>query len=149
MPSQPNSKVDFRDLDLKNQISKRYPNKSEGLVAKRDLKRYYAFIEETLKELKLSSEEAETIVLAFKGKKFDEGSELLQIQREIIGAVLLGQLEISDSEAFVGKVKSWQPYEVLAITDAVERYWHYKACDNRASTRGLLVDIGLYNYNNG
>ena len=143
MPSKPNSKVDFRDLDLKNQISKRYPNKSEGLVAKRDLKRYYAFIDETLKKLNLDYEEARILVLAFKDKKFDEDSELLQIQREIIGAVLLGEVKLSNSEVFIAKVKSWKPHEVLAITDAVERFWHYKTYDSKLTTLAVLNALGI------
>lgn len=125
MPSNPNSKVDFRDLELKNKISERYPEKSEGMMAKRDLKRYYQLIETTLKEVNLSYYEAKLIVHVFRDRDFKDEETLLPLQREILGAIEFEELEQRfpvNKQALTDKIKSWTLVQILAITDAVERY---------------------------
>lgn len=145
MPSKPNSKVDFRDLELKNQINARYPDKSEGLMAKRDLKRYYTFLEVELQSLKLSFEEARAIVYAFEGRKFDDEANLLPIQREIIGAIQLEQVKFSplQVDVFIRKVKGWEHDQLLALTDAVERFWYSKTVNSSVSDLELLRRMGV------
>jgi hypothetical protein len=148
MPSKPNSKIDFRDLDLKNQINSRYPNKSEGLMAKRDLKRYYHFISETLEELNFGYSEAYWIVECFKKKEnlLGENEELLPIQNEIVAAVFLNRINVEEDskDIFLEKVKNWKPYQTIAISDAVERFWDlYNAKEQGDTYLRIFRAVGL------
>jgi hypothetical protein len=148
MPTKPNSKVDFRDLELKSQISSRYPNKSEGLMTKRDLKRYYQLLSIVLKGLNFNLVEASWIVESFEGKAINiqESSDLLPVQNEIVAAIFFARVKTEpnlNKDSFLEKVKNWEYPQLLAISDAVERYWSLYSNQEDPDTPKILREVGL------
>lgn len=98
---------------------------SVGLVAQRDLARYYALLARELAGLHLSEPEASLIVDALNGAYLDEHT-LHLVRASIADALHADRLADKwdvDGKAFLGKLATWTPAQCFALADAAEYYW--------------------------
>lgn len=116
-------------------------------VARRDLERYYAVLRDELTRLRLSEVEAFTLV-ACRGWAVEPSSyrlvwaeveDYLNDQTEDAGTAQLDRiprLAANDRAVLVAKLRALSPAAVMALLDAVERYWI--ASEEARSARGGL-----------
>lgn len=110
---------------------------SAGAVARRDLARYYELLRLELRSLDLTDEEASLICDANNGIGLlvyaHEGPELGLLRASLItsvnDAVALNsydrkhRLTEQQATALLERMWRWTPGQVLAVADAVERFW--------------------------
>lgn len=104
-------------------------------VAARDLERYYQLLTDELARVRLSETEALTLVAACRGWLVEPASyrylwaeveDYLADQVEDTGVAALDvipRLPASERAVLVAKLRALSPGAVLAVCDAVERYW--------------------------
>lgn len=114
-------RVAFRAGDIADDLSVRLPDGiSDGLIARRDLRRYYALLGSTLdREVTLSRGEAlaccEAIEASFAGG--------VLLSPDAMVTVLLDRVRFDGQVPGLGaKVLGWEPVQRVAVLDAVERW---------------------------
>ncbi len=118
-------RIEFRAGPVAGPISDRTGTISEGLVARRDLERYYALLDHELARVELSEAEASLICDALNGTLMDPHSYRL-LWAEVADAVRLDGLDAKwgvDGDALVERLRALSPGAMMAVVDAVERFW--------------------------
>lgn len=110
---------------------------SAGAIARRDLGRYYNLLAMELRSLELTEGEASLICDANNGvgmlSLVDEAMPLGQLRAHLLtnvnDAVALNAwdrkhgLTEQETTALLERMRRWTPGQVLAVADAVERFW--------------------------
>lgn len=146
--------ISFRPGFLAPEIAKRTDGEarggSGGDVARRDLTRYYTVLNAELARSNLTDREAMFLVDLLNGTLIDETSYRF-LFHEAEDAIQLdgldGKWEI-DGEQLVEKLKQASPATLMAIVDAVERFWTLVSDTRTAEGAGqdnldLLRKVGL------
>ena len=116
-------RIAFRAQDMMADITARVITKddSPGLIAKRDLERYYAMLRRALENQSLSEEEARAIAEALDGEEFDYHSFQL-FWATVDDAVRRGKIKNAESFAALSvRLRALSACQKLAIVDGVER----------------------------
>jgi hypothetical protein len=115
----------FQDSKLKTALLKRGDNTST--VGLRDLKRYYALLNYHLLEISLTTDEAKLICEALKDYQFEDDPEQTRtIWKQVDTVIRQNQSDPKWSvnrEALIRKLQGLTDLQVVALVDAVERYW--------------------------
>ena len=116
---------------------------SPSLVAQRDLERYYALLPRVLPTF--SEAEAYLIVDALNGSLCP--SELIHVHwMTIEDAILLDHLDQKwnlDGKQFLARLHQFSPFELIAIRDAAERFWHIVSRKDHPPSDEVLRQVGL------
>lgn len=144
-------RVEFRAGTIKAELAARGDRPAFGLLARRDLERYYHALEVALRGVELERQEALLLCDALNGTLIDVHTvPLLPDEIEDAAAPVergglglgekwlgLGPEGRARAAALVEKLRSLSYVELLAILDAVERWWH------RPPTEGESYDDSL------
>lgn len=121
--------VTFRGLEVERQLAARQRDEEKpGLVAKRDLERYYEMLDAELARLRLTEPEASLIVDAINGVWLGDGA-WRYIRTEVEDACRLNDLGAKhglgeqQQAALIERMRDWTPGTLLAVTDGAERFW--------------------------
>ena len=144
--------ITFRDAALEPVIEARMRNdgsrESLGLVAKRDLRRYYDLLAAALTELDLSPAKACLICDALVDVQIGD-DRWLRLWAEVSDGVRAGDLGakwgLSDSavERLVERLRLLPPSGRAAICDAVERFWIIMRHKPKTPLNDALEQVGL------
>jgi hypothetical protein len=139
--------VQFRAGDgLAEQLAARADRaQSLGLVAQRDLARYYSLLERELARIPLSEAEASLIVDACNGVVWEPHTAPL-LWADIDDAIRHDGLDRKwgvDGAALVARLRDLSPCAQLALADAAERYWAAAGAGDQRSNADLLRAVGL------
>jgi len=114
MPSNPDSRVEFRDVELAQFYDENFGRDRRSLAAKQDLERYRFLLERSLP--KLSEEEALSLWFALNGSKTSHIEMLPILQQSVISELIeCSQVELAH------KVKDWSLVQWFAVVDACDR----------------------------
>ncbi len=131
--------ITFRaDRDLRAALDARARDRSPQLVARRDLARWYAFLAERLARVRLTRAEAHLLLDLTNGTLFEPFTALLWIEVADAEDTYFTRWGV-DRAALVGTLRALDVGAVLAIQDALERFWVVPRADVDA---GLLA-VGL------
>ena len=118
--------VQFRDAAVELRLAERTDEgQSAGLTAARDLERYYALLDHCLAVIVLTEAEASLICDALNGTLIDHRTYHL-VWASVDDAIRLDGLDEKwgvDGPALVGKLRDLDHCGMLAIADAVDRFW--------------------------
>lgn len=134
-----------QDSELKSKLLQRGDNASA--VGLRDLKRYYALLNYHLLEISLTAGEANLICEALKIYRFEDDPEQARTVWQQVDAAIqqnsLSQKWSVNLETFMHKLQGLNHLQVIALIDAVERYWVREQAnpDELLETRLLRVDL--------
>lgn len=133
--------IQFRDRRVEAQLADRTgADLSPGLVAARDLARYYAALGRELAAVELSEAEALLVCDALNGTWLDEGSVHLlwaEVDEAVQGDNLHIKWQIGDELALVRRLRGLTYTQSLAVWDAVERFWRTPDRDARETIRAV------------
>ena len=105
-------------------------------IAKRDLERYYNLLGRSLATVDLTEAEANALCDANNGTLWENWSISL-LWANVADTPGLDEKWGIDSNALIGKIRSWSHPQALAVVDAIERFWTH--CDTAtAKTVGLV-----------
>jgi hypothetical protein len=114
MPSNPDSRIEFRDVELAQFYDENFTRDQRSLAAKRDLERYRYLIEESLP--KLSESEAIALWTALNGINTSHVETLPILKQSVISELVEdGQTELAH------KIKEWKLCQWFAVVDACDR----------------------------
>jgi hypothetical protein len=134
-----------QDVELKTALHQRGENISA--IGLRDLRRYYALLNYHLLELSLTASEANLICEALKYYLFEDDPEQTRtIWRQVDTAIRQDQLDQKWSvnrEALMRKFQSLTDLQVVALVDAVERYWVRDQSNSHEPLETRLSRVGL------
>ena len=120
---------------------------SSSRVATRDLERYYALLPRVLPTF--SESEAYLIVDALNGSLCP--SDLIHMHwMTIEDAILLDHLDNKwniDGKQFLARLHQFSPFELIAIRDAAERFWHIVSKKDHPPADEVLRQVGLVSRN--
>ncbi len=144
------NRVAFRAADpLQQQLAARTDQEAEGqsaaLVARRDLERYYAVLQDSLRRLDLTAGEACLIVDALNGTLMDAVSYRL-LWAEVSDAQRRQNLAEKwgvDGSQLVERLRALSPGELMAIIDAAERFWTLIGRGATGTNEETLRQVGL------
>jgi hypothetical protein len=119
-------------------------NAGRGVISiSRDLERYYALLPRVLPTF--SEAEAYLIVDALNGSLCQ--SELIHVHWVTIeDAILLDHLDQKwniDGKQFLARLHQFSPFELIAIRDAAERFWHIVSSKDHPPSDEVLRQVGL------
>lgn len=103
----------FRDARVHRCLDVRRGETSRGLIAARDLERYYAAIDRELAALALT--EAEAAVIA--------GARTIDQPRQVDAASIAYRVAASGNARLMGRLAGANHFTRAAVLDAAERYW--------------------------
>jgi hypothetical protein len=129
--------VQFKPGALIDEISARgVPNQ----ICKRDLARYYALLDRSLRKVHLTEAEALLICDALNSRRFDEHSceHVRMCIRETMRFDELDKKWGVDVESFNAKLEEMTSSRLLALVDAAERFWR-----NPTPREAALRRVGL------
>lgn len=146
--------VTFRLGDLEPHVLRRRPDgRGLGGVVRRDLQRYYRVLRDSLRQVKLTPEEAHCVVMALRGHDLDAVSyrflwaEIEQRLREQRTAFVP---EECNTELLLEGLRRLPPGALMAVLDAVDQYWDRMAERSSAEPSlttaidaPLLYEVGL------
>jgi len=116
---------------------------SPSLVAQRDLERYYALLPRVLPSF--TEAEAYLIVESLNGSLWP--SDLIHLHWTTIeDAILLDHLDQKwnvDGKQFLARLHQLSPFELIAIRDAAERFWHIVSRQDAPPFDEVLRQVGL------
>lgn len=138
-PSRPGP-VQFRPGDLEPQLKKRADGGPLGLVAARDLRRYYEALRRSMPQL--STEEALALVDVANGTLWDSVSAAL-IWAEVANVAGLGAKWHIDQDALVAKLRACSYIQQLAVVDGCERFWSHHEGRHEVDLMEALARCGL------
>jgi hypothetical protein len=114
-----------QDLELKTALLER--GEDISTIELRDLKRYYALLNYHLLELTLPASEVNLVCEALKDYRIEDDSEQARvIWKRVAAAIQRDQLDQKwgvDGSAFIRKLQALTHLQLVALVDAVERYW--------------------------
>lgn len=152
MPRSTMAPITFRDAALEPVIDARMrgdgTRESLGLVAKRDLRRYYDLIGAALPDLDLSPTEACLICDALADVQIND-DRWLRLWAEVSDGVRANDLGakwgLSDAavERLIERVRLLPPSGRAAICDAVERFWIIMRHAPKTPLNEALEEVGL------
>lgn len=132
----------FRSGDLQADLEARQTgDEGLGLVAKRDLERYYSLLQRELRTAREALTENEMLALCnlANGTLWDATSApLLWAETADAHPATLEKWNV-DQEALVAKLRTLSPITLVAIVDAIEQWWLLEAGDNHEN----LKRVGL------
>lgn len=144
MPA-PTPLVEFTSGILAQALTVRrcWEHPSRGAVAARDLERYYTVLRRELRAARLSEGEAGALCEVLQGALLDAGSAwVLPVEIEdTLPDGLAARWEI-DGPALVARLRAMLGSGLLAIVDAVERWWALPD-DERTPLPASLRRVGL------
>lgn len=117
--------VQFRSQEVEAELSKRAEEQSLGLVAKRDLGRYYDLLRRERATLTLSAAEAMLICDVCNGTIFNEHSVAF-LWAEVADGIRLNGADEKwqvDGAPLVAKLRVLTPGQAYALADGVEQFW--------------------------
>jgi hypothetical protein len=151
-PKQPDPVVFRPGPSIERELAARAgaPGERPGLVAKRDLGRYYALIREELRRLSPPLTQAEASLICdacngtWMGDEYSPGPMILWA--EVADACRLNELDAKwgvDGDALVARLQRMTPGQLMAIADAVERFWLEPDLDTEEGLRrvGLMPEL--------
>jgi len=144
-PAQKRPTVSFRDLAMEQrELAPRAGDDSLGLIAQRDLGRYYEVLRRELASIDLTEGEALLIMEACNGTYWEPHTIPL-LWAEVADHVQLENAHIRwqvDEMALVHKLRALTPAQAFAVVDAIERAWLHPSGDAVEALRavGLLRD---------
>lgn len=115
-------------------------------VASRDLARYYAVIDASLRRLRFTDSEASLICEALSGPLWEEPSTVMHLWAMVSDAIQIDHLAskwgVEDPDGLIDRLRTASPGELMAIADAVERFWKLSDMETGAALRavGLVRD---------
>lgn len=128
--------------EVRDEVAARVGRLGVTEIIKRDLKRYYEGIADTLARLRLTEREALLICDALNGTWLQEGTAARYLWAEVADAIELNRLDRKwdvDGQALVQKLRGLTLAQAWAVVDAVERFWEQKEEDAQAA----LIAAGL------
>lgn len=141
--------VQFRSPpELAEQLAARATQeRGVGSVAQRDLERYYTQLHAELRQLRLRPNEALFLCDLLSGTSIDamwaeSGPQALASDIEDAQLDELGAQWGVDEQALAERVRSYSRGQVLALVDAVERWWN-RPVDADVDQDTALVQLGL------
>lgn len=126
MPSQGTPLVQFRSGELLQRLQERAQDgQGLGLVASRDLGRYYALVDDALPRLRetLSRDEACAVMDACNGLYMDDGVGARFLWAEVADSDGLDEKWGIDQNALVGKLRGLSLAATMTLADAIGRFW--------------------------
>ncbi|HTL89415.1 MAG TPA: hypothetical protein VL134_08430 [Leptolyngbya sp.] len=135
----------FQDAQLKVKLLQRGEDMSK--VGLRDLKRYYALLNYHLLELPLTVGEANLLCHALKDYQFEtdprQGRAIWQRVDAAIQPDQMDQKGQVNIEALIRKLQRLNHLQLMALVDAIERYWRraQSAADESIETRLSRVHL--------
>lgn len=114
-----------------------------GVVAKRDLERYYEALRRALADVDLNYEEAYALCDVLNGVILD-ATTIPLMWAQVADAIRHNNLARKwgiDGESLILRLRSYSYIQLLAIVDAVERWWRLSADTNEQDA--ALVSVGL------
>lgn len=138
------AKIQFRPGEVLKRLEERsgptaFLASSADLAARRDLERYYRLLADSLPRLELG--EAMMLVDMLNGTVLDERT-YRYLAHEVADSLAdgLGEKWGVDGSAFVARLQALPPGSLMAIVDAVERFWLRCGEDDAEE---VLRDLGL------
>lgn len=144
------NRIAFRAADpLQQQLAARtdHPDAAgtPGLVARRDLERYYTVLADSLARLDLTLGQACLLMDALNGTWMDTSSYRLlwaEVDDSIREENLAGKWSV-DGAQLVERLRSLSPGEQMAMVDAAERFWLLVERGATGDREELLRKVGL------
>lgn len=141
--------VAFRNREVEAELDRRvkFPADSRGIVASRDLERYYALLADAIRSVTLSEGEASLIVDACNGTIWDSVSVSL-LWALVDDACSADNLDTKwgvNGAELVTKLRALSLAETIAVVDAAERFWARSDRSNESgeSLADALRAVGL------
>ncbi len=134
----------FQDPKLKAMLLQR--GEDVSTIGLRDLQRYYALLNYHLLELSLTAGEGKLLCEALKNYRFEDDSEQARtVWRRVSDVIQRDQLDQkwSVNSAFIPKLQALNHLQVVALVDAVERYWVREQANPDESLESKLSRVGL------
>lgn len=118
--------IGFKDAELERQLQNKCSDRlSPGLVAKRDLERYYAVLAHAERSLNFTNAELNAIYDCCNGTIFEPALSdpgiVCNVQDSLINE-LADKWDI-DGDALVTKLHALNPVQSWALVDKIERYF--------------------------
>jgi hypothetical protein len=141
--------ITFRHAEVERALRARAgtPDGPVSAIASRDLARYYDTIARSLATLTFSEAEASAICDALNGTMLDSPDTYRFAWAEIADADRLNGLGEKwgvDGQALAARVRALHPAELVALVDAVDRFWTITTHDASARpAREVLIEVGL------
>lgn len=119
------NQIGFRDPNIELQLVKRTSaDSSVGLVAKRDLERWYWLLQQAQRKLKLTPDEFDLVCAALSAGEFPQAWTVSSIPDDIATAIKKNKLDKTykvDRDVIVDKLQRMSDLELLALLDRVEQ----------------------------
>lgn len=136
--------VSFRNADLESELKTRVNtmSASQGLIAARDLQRYYTMLKHALKTVNLERNEALLLCDVSNGTIWDVSTvKLLYAQVEDSLEDGYAEKWDVDAPALIAKLRKLNGFQCLAVVDAIERWWNLEIQDHdeRLKIVGLVI----------
>jgi hypothetical protein len=114
MPSNPDSRIEFRDVELAQFYDENYGRDRRSLAAKLDIERYRYLVEQSIP--RLNEQEAIAIWTALNGSNTSHTETLPILQQSVISELIEAlQIELAH------KVKDWSLWQWFAVVDGCDR----------------------------
>lgn len=142
MPQQGTQLVQFRGGDLLPRLEARADDRAGlGLIARRDLERYYSLVDDALAHLRtvLSRDESCAVMDACNGLYQDDAITPRYLWAEVADTEGLGAKWGVSEEMLVHKIRGLTPTEAMALADAIGRFWREPERD----ADEMLREVGL------
>lgn len=133
-----------QDSQLKATLLQR--GEDASTVGLRDLKRCYALLNYHLLELTLTADEASLVCEALKDYRFEDDSEQARtIWRRVDAAIQRDHLnqKWSVNSTFIPKLRALTHLQIIALVDAIERFWVRAQADPDEPLEAKLSRVGL------
>jgi hypothetical protein len=134
-----------QDLELQAALLER--GEDIKAIESRDLKRYYALLNYHLLELTLVTSEVNLICEALKDYRIEDDSEQARvIWKHVKTAIQRNQLDEKwgiNGSAIIRKLQDLNHLQIIALVDAVERYWIRGKSNHQEPVGTTLSRVGL------
>lgn len=129
--------------EIRDEVSARLGRLGVTEVMKRDLKRYYEGVADTLARLHLTEPEASLICDALNGTWLQESVAARHLWAEVEDAIQLNRLDRKwsvEGPSLVERLRGLTLAQAWAVVDAVERFWATSDLPTREALRaaGLI-----------
>lgn len=128
--------VVFRGIEIEADLNQR--GDALGLVAKRDLERYYTLLRDEFATLRLTEAEASLLCDVCNGTIWEPHTmRLLWAQIADAEPELFEKWGV-DQAPFISRLRQLTPGQTFAIVDAIERFWRAPNEPDRLRAVGLV-----------
>lgn len=134
-----------QDSQLKTALLQRGGNPST--IGLRDLKRYYALLNYHLLEISLTASEASFLCEVLKDYRFENDPEQARtIWRQVEQGIQQDHLDQKwsvNGAGFIHKLQALTHLQMVALVDAIERYWVQELSNPHESLQTKLLQVDL------